>query len=191
MTQINRLADYPDELLGRNLAHQIENAIAAYDLGLPHYRVYVCAADNATVKSRHVGNTWVPNDYDDLGRRACIALNRECRLDGAHVVVWAGKSKQKIKGDFGGETFVEVPSTMLILWKDRDGDVPYSRCIDFDHRVKVDQIKLAQIDDRWVLGHALEAHAVYMNQQRGIEVRPDQTIKRAQGQLSVEQTRAN
>jgi len=95
-------------------------------------------------------------------------LNRQVAHDGVWAVAWCDLDE------------FMVPQRLMMLWKDGDGDV----CFMLDTEDDVATLFRAGVD--YYVNDATNAFAHYKQLMKAVGVRPDQTRKAAQGQMSVD-----
>jgi hypothetical protein len=166
------MADYDDELIGRRLVLQIEREIAANQSRSGAFHVTVCRADDLTTVSKLRGALAPGGERVLWARHACRLLNRTAREGGTWVVVWCEPATRAAR----------VPTRLLILWKDRDGDVPCG----FDCIRSFEEI--VSWGPTWFVDQATRALQGYREHLREVEVKPHHLIKEALGQSSADPT---
>lgn len=106
-------------------------------------------------------------------------LNRELHHGGRWVVGWAGQSNEVTPG---GLIVFGVPTVMGMVWLDQDDDVQFSVAI--DERLE-DIIRSGP--EHWC-HQAEQAWNEWAAHMEEVDVRPDQTIKAAQGEQPKDPT---
>jgi len=169
-------AAFNDEVLGKMLCRQIEEALVDYDRLPNDYIAFVCANDNQTVRKGERGTIDIDDVQELFARSAVKMLNTHARMDGAWVAVWGGIRSYTMRQ---AECFI-------LIWKDRDGDDHFTRCIDFDARNRLeDCLGRGIYGPEWLLESAELAKQAQREHIEAAGVRPEQMIKRALGQQST------
>lgn len=156
-----------DELIPRALKDQIVGEIMAEEYeGLTDtaFHVTIQLADK-TFRAKAEGSVFVTRVHGIVAREALWAVNRELARGGTWIFVW-----------YSPMPGTRQPKDALLLWKDPDGDL----------KVSVDiQNPLARlfagerIDFMSIAGRA---HNGMLEYWRDLEIKPEQTVKAAQGQ---------
>lgn len=117
-------------------------------------------------------------EQQDYARQAAFWL-RDLGHDGRWQVAW---TEPTIDVDLEGNVTPDVPSQLTLIWKDKDGDP----CITID----VDGTIAEIFAMGWhrIQGDCEAAYAEYLSFIADVGVTPEQTIKRAQGQQSIDPT---
>lgn len=109
----------------------------------------------------------------------CVFLNRELAHDGRWSVGWTGNRNDITPG---GLMVFNIPSVMVLVWLDRDDDVQFQ--VSIDERLDV---FLACGPEHWC-EQAEQAWAEWRCHIGDVGVKPEQTIKAAQGQREKDPT---
>jgi thiamine phosphate synthase YjbQ (UPF0047 family) len=109
----------------------------------------------------------------------CTFLNREMHHGGRWVVGWAGQTNEVTPG---GLIVFGVPTTMGLVWLDQDEDVQFT--VEIDERL--DDI-IRSGPEHWC-DQAEQAWREWASHIKEVDVRPDQTIKAAQGERPKDPT---
>ena len=102
-------------------------------------------------------------------KNLCRKLNRELHLGGMWLTAWAEPSIQYL-----------VPHRFIVLWKDPDGDMPFTLDNDEPYAYQL-RIPL----EEWV-SDAEEAWLTYQEINKKMDIRPQDQIKAALGQPSAD-----
>lgn len=156
-----------DELIPRALKDQIVGEIMAEEYeGLTDtaFHVTIQLADK-TFRAKAEGSVFVTRAHGIVAREALWAVNRELARGGTWIFVWYSPMPDS-----------RQPKDALLLWKDPDGDLKVS--VDIQNPLarlfageRIDFISIAG-----------RAHNGMLEYWRDLEIKPEQTVKAAQGQ---------
>jgi hypothetical protein len=167
------MSHFDDDVIGKRLVHQIqEEALANQSIDGAFW--VVVADSGLTLHAKTVGGCRPTPEQMTFARFACTTLNRRYRFGGTWIVVWCER-RTKACG---------TPTRLVFMWKDPDGDVP----IAFDTVKPVED--LVTWGPVWFCESAERAFVAYREHLKAIGVKPEQMIKAAQGQTSVDPTAA-
>lgn len=172
------MKDYNDDLLGLRLRDQIHYEIRHQLKQNLSFWVAVCRNtgqvlskpdDNIVSMLAGLPLCRPPVEFQLWARFACERVNKLARKDGAWVVVWCDP------------TIHGVPTRVMFLFKDKDGDVP---CM-FDCAEPFPAIVMLGTD--WFVHRAEQVVDNYRREWiKDLGIKPEQQIRAALGQASVD-----
>lgn len=160
------MTDFDDDLIGKRLYDQIVYEIHNDRIRNERFWVCVCRT-NGEVRSRKFGLIFPELPQILYAQMACRMMNAKVRHDGTWIVVWFAP-------DHAG-----VPTRLMFLWKDRDGDVPAT------YITEAGMLELVKRGPEWACEMGAGVIKRYREFLRNADIKPEQMIKAAQGQKSV------
>lgn len=161
------MSQITDDLIPKALKDQIVGEITAEEYeGLTDtaFHVTIQLADK-TFRYKHDGSVFVTNAHMIVAREALWLINKELSRGGTWIWVWYAPVPDS-----------RQPKDALLLWKDPDGDLKVS----IDIQNPLSRLYAGErIDFESIAGRA---HNGMLEYWRDLEVKPEQTVKAAQGQ---------
>ena len=157
------------------IARQLKTQIRDETDALEYWVVAPARKPGESFVERQIGEIKPATSMRDLAIRYMQRLNREVAHDGAWIVAWCDVAMRPHPVIFGLD--VPIFTRLVTLWKDRDGDVPFT--CDTDDLLRdllvpgAVEILVAQADEAWHTTFGIEREA---------GIGPEHKIKRALGQ---------